>query len=92
MNISIEKMIRSDYGTTHMELSCGKVSAYVGVEKGGALQVCTMNASHKVWRGCGKYFRTTSEALENYRSAEMKAIIAAAVDAAQIQQPAALNA
>lgn len=81
MEIQISKMIRSEYGTVHMELACNKTSAYVGIDKDGGVQVCTMNASHRAWRGGGKYYRSISEALEHFRSAEMKAIIAAAFEA-----------
>jgi DNA-binding protein H-NS len=81
MEIRINEMKKSEYGTVHMELACRKVTAYVGVNKDGSVQVCSYNASHKVWRGAGKYYRSMSEALEAFRSAEMKAIIAAAFDA-----------
>ncbi len=43
--------------------------------KFGYINVCCKNASHKVWNKSGRYFRTFQEALENYKSSEMKAII-----------------
>jgi hypothetical protein len=82
MEIRINEMKRSEYGTIHMELVCNKTAAYVGIDKRGGYQVCTYNASHRAWRGAGKYFASKADALSSYRSAEMKAIIEAASEAA----------
>lgn len=84
MQIQVNKMTRSAYGTVHMELACNKTAAYVGIGKDGSIQVCTYNAAHRAWKGGGKHFRSLAAALENYRSAEMKAIIGAAHEAASL--------
>jgi DNA-binding protein H-NS len=41
-------------------------------------EVLCKNASHKVWKGSGKFFDTVADALNNYKSPEMKSIIRAA--------------
>jgi hypothetical protein len=44
--------------------------------------VCCNNASHKAWKASkGRNFFSFDEALAGYKSAEMKAIISAAVEA-----------
>lgn len=64
--------------------TCNKVSAMVSIH-GYGVQVICQNAAHKAWRGAGKFFQTSAEALANYRSGEMKAIIQAAVDFSEEQ-------
>jgi len=81
MEIRISEMKRSEFGTVHMELSCGKKTAYVGIDKDGGVQVCAYNASHKAWGGCGKYYRNKEQALSMFKSAEMRAIVEAAFEA-----------
>jgi hypothetical protein len=39
------------------------------------INVIVKNASHKVWRGCGKDFTTFEQAIENYKSGKVKAAI-----------------
>jgi hypothetical protein len=78
METMITKATETEY-TKHFEITCGKTTAYVGIgKKDGSAQVCSYNASHKAWRGMGKHFSTKDDAMNNYRSAEMKAIIEAA--------------
>jgi len=65
----------------YFEADCGKTSAYVYASKLGYIRVCCKNAMHKVWKGQGRVFQSFDEALAAYKSAEMKAIISAAVEA-----------
>lgn len=59
-----------------LELACGKKAAYVGYNfRFGMVDVCVYNASHKVWGGMGRTFRSFSEALDAYKSPEVKAMI-----------------
>lgn len=80
MEATIKETTTSKYGT-HAHVACGKVEAAVSVMTHG-LQVCCMNASNRVWRGAGRFFPSVEAAMENYKSAEMKAIIQAAVASA----------
>lgn len=66
----------------YVEATCNKVKAVVAVYSYG-LQVVCQNASHRVWKGSGKFFSTTDEAIGYYRSAEMKAIIQMAICGSQ---------
>jgi hypothetical protein len=68
-------------GTSHVYASAGKISAYVGQYKGRHVTVSCLNASNRAWRGMGRTFHgkdAFDQALAAYKSAEMKAIIAAA--------------
>jgi len=65
----------------YFEASCGKTVAHVYVSNAGYINVCCKNASHKAWKGNGRYFRTFDEALAGYKSADMKAIISAVMEA-----------
>jgi hypothetical protein len=80
MDIQIVTNQKTAHGF-YFEGVCGKVTASVGITKHG-LQVLCKNASHRAWRGGGKHFHTVQDALANYRSSEMKAIIRAAVEIA----------
>lgn len=64
----------------YIKADCGKISADIYISKFG-INVCCNNASHKAWKSIGRYFSSTDEALGAYKSAEMKAIISAAVEA-----------
>lgn len=75
METMITKTRTSEYGTKMFEITCGKTSAFVAIEMDGRTNVCAYNASHRVWRGAGKMFRSVAEAMANYKSAEMRAII-----------------
>ncbi len=65
----------------YFEVSCGKISAHIYISDFGYINVCCKNASHRAWKANGRYFRTSDEALAGYKSAEMKAIISAVVEA-----------
>lgn len=75
---------------TYISASCGKTNATVGIEQDG-VSVCCNNAAHRTWRKFGKRFASISDAINNYRSAEMKAIIEAAVEFSQIPQQVVIH-
>ena len=60
---------------------CGKTSADIYISKAGYINVCCKNASHKAWKRSGRYFSTAQEALDSYKSQEMKAILSAVLEA-----------
>lgn len=63
-----------------LELTCGNQSAHIWVAP-WYVQVCSQNASHKVWRGMGKRFDNLQAALAGYKSSAMRAMIQAATEA-----------
>lgn len=74
MTIIIENTLKTE--TSHYAtMTCGKTSAYIGVNRWGHWNVCVNNSSHKIWRGIGKVFASHEAALAAYKSAEMKAIL-----------------
>lgn len=84
MEAQITEVIKDEHGV-YVDAAAGKISATVAIFKGEmsnlGVQVTCKNASHRVWRGAGKFFSSINEALENYKSPEMKAIINAAASA-----------
>lgn len=64
---------------TYFDATCNKVTALVAIYSHG-VQVCCKNASHRTWKGFGKLYPNAEAASASYKSAEMKAIIAAAVE------------
>jgi hypothetical protein len=65
-----------------IEAESGKTAAYIWVSKMGYINVLCKNASHKAWKASkGRNFFSFDEAIAAYKSAEMKAIISAAVEA-----------
>jgi hypothetical protein len=78
MNVQVNEAGKTKHGSISFDATCGKVSAYVHITEYD-FNVCCRNASHKAWRGYGKIFRTAADALANYKSGEMQAIIAAAI-------------
>ena len=60
---------------------CGKTSADIYISKAGYINVCCKNASHKAWKQSGRYFSTKEEALDGYKSSEMKSILSAVLEA-----------
>jgi hypothetical protein len=79
MDILITESIKAEHGT-YVTATCGKTSAFVCIHRGGldGIRVCCKNASHRVFRGAGKFFANLEDAINGYRSPEMKAIIQAA--------------
>ena len=79
MDILVEENVKNEYGT-FVTASTGSKSAFITVNKDNSLQVCCKNASHRVWRGFGRYFSDVNEALGGYKSGDMKALIRMAVE------------
>jgi DNA-binding protein H-NS len=81
MEAQITEVVKDEY-SVFVSATAGKISASVSIYKGEmaslGVQIICKNASHRVWRGAGKLFSSVSEALQNYKSPEMKAIINAA--------------
>jgi hypothetical protein len=62
--------------------TCGNKSAEIWISKRtSAIDVCCINAMHKAWRGVGRVFWSREDALNGYKSAEMRAIVATALGA-----------
>ena len=78
MVILVEEIVRDKYAI-YVTATCEKKSAFISVEKDGSLNVCCRNASHNVWKGSGRFFNNEDEALNGYKSSEMKALIRMAV-------------
>lgn len=62
-------------GTHYMNLSSGKKSAFVSSGETLGVRVTCKNASHSVWRGAGRGFDSFADAIDGYKSADMKAMI-----------------
>jgi hypothetical protein len=62
-----------------LEALCGKTSASVCIGPSGIRVICN-NAMHKVWKGMGKHFINAEQAINNYKSSEMKEIIRTAIE------------
>lgn len=78
MDILITGQSLDPEGTSHIQATAGKVSAYVSQYQAQWVTVCCQNAAHRVHRSGGRTFPTWQEALDAYKSPEMKAIITAA--------------
>jgi len=63
----------------YLELATEKVSAFVTFMPWG-VQVCCKNSSHKVWRGAGRLFNSIQDAIEGYKSADMRSILTTAAN------------
>lgn len=63
------------------QADCGKISAYVCFSNLGYIRVCCKNTMDKVGSVEGRFFQSIDEALAAYKSAEMKAIITASMEA-----------
>lgn len=73
MAVLIENVTRDKYGVSY-ELSSGKRSAHIRVES-DRINVCVRNASHRVWRGFGRFFDSFAEAKDAYKSSAVKSMI-----------------
>ena len=63
-------------GYCSIRAACGRTTAFVGFSRQtGMVNVCTENASHRVWRSGGRSFANFTQATDAYRSSEMKTII-----------------
>ena len=62
--------------SSYYELSCGKKVAKISFDKGCEhITVCCKNASHAAWKGFGNSFGSFDDAVEKYKSEEMKTMI-----------------
>lgn len=74
-------MITATHSSKHSEsitlVVDGKTEARIakGTTFDPRVNVCCKNSSHKVWRGCGRFFTDWQEALDGYKSATMKVAI-----------------
>ena len=80
MNVMTTEPQRGKYANS-ATFACEKTSAFVSVAHDGRWNVCSMNASHRAWKGMGKFFASYELARAAYKSGEMKAILDAAKDA-----------
>lgn len=67
------------------ELRCGKHHATVWISEGKgvmppSVRVIVHNASNQVWRQLGKTFPTAAQAIANYKTPEIRAMIEHVVD------------
>lgn len=81
MQVIITGCTKTEDGTA-FAATCGNKSAEIWISKrSNAIDVCCINASHRAWGGSGRVFWSAEEALAGYKSAEMRAIISAALEA-----------
>ena len=73
--VLISEIVIKDSGI-YADATCGKTKAYVCITS-YEFRVIVQNASHKAWRGCGRGFRSVKEAIDAYKSEDVKAIIRA---------------
>ena len=79
MQVIITKQAKQN--DSHLfEITCGKKTAHIWVSPFNVM-VCCLNASHRAWGGLGKRFDSLQDAINGYKSAEMKAIIQTAAEA-----------
>ena len=70
----IQKTLTDTY--TYVTLSSGKKECYISYNhKDRLLNIVCLNASHKAFRGNGKFFKTFEDAIKNYKSSNMKNMI-----------------
>jgi len=69
------------------ELTSGKHSIALSASAGEVRVIVTSNASHRAWRGLGKAFGSYAEAIANYKTPEVRAMLEEAqrLDAADAQ-------
>jgi len=78
MDVAITSFSLTETGF-YAAATCGRTSAYVS-QNAWEVRVICQNASHQVWRGSGRAFKTFEEAAAAYKKPEMKAIIQAVKD------------
>ena len=79
MNIIITDTSNED-GYKSVEMTNGKQKVFVGRGGSGQITVLNMNASHKAYRGSGRFFWTIDAAVAAYKSEFMKDAISLAQD------------
>jgi hypothetical protein len=81
MQVNILKKVVSDRGNIYITAQCNKKTVSVSILPGAAsfsINVCTHNAMHKAWGMTlvgGKWFASFNDAIEAYKSPELKAIL-----------------
>jgi hypothetical protein len=81
MQVLITNKVETEDGIA-FAATCGNKSAEIWISKRStAIDVCCINASHKAWGGSGRVFWSREDALNGYKSAEMRAIVATALGA-----------
>lgn len=66
----------TDENYTYVTLSSSKKEAFISYNHiSGQVNVLCLNASHKAYKGFGKFFNTFEEAINNYKSADMQNMI-----------------
>lgn len=60
-----------------LEITSGKQSASLWIAPDHVM-VCSLNASHRAWKGLGRRFNSLASASDGYKSSAMKSIISAA--------------
>ena len=71
--------LKQEAGYTYLTASAGRHSASVCVGPQGT-RVTVHNASNRAWRGMGRQFTDSLAALDNYKTPEVKRIIAHAAE------------
>jgi hypothetical protein len=89
MQIQVTRMTEQTLSSgryVYVEMTAGKHTATISVEPKGALRVIVQNASHRAWRGMGKYFGRIDQALASYKTEAVKAMITHAVELARVSE------
>ena len=73
MNIMIKENIKED-NYTYITLATEKKEVFVCVNP-NYIQVIYQNAANRAMRGQGKFFNSFNDAIENYKSTDLKAIL-----------------
>lgn len=88
MMVQIERINTAEHAN-YITATCGSKSAMVAINHDKTtVQVICKNAAHKAWRGSGRFFDSVQDAVDGYKSAEMKSMIQAAELAAADTVPA----
>ena len=90
MNIIIKSDSTSEHGRRSLEFIIGKKEIYVSVLK-NEVNVLVKNASHKAYRGMGKFFTSFDDAINNYKSVEVKRAITCVYEMTQGQSVKVIN-
>jgi len=81
MNIKInEEKLVTDVGYSWLDLSIDNQQVRFWLGTNNVLNIEVMNASHREWKGGGKYFRNFDEACKYYKNTKIMAMINFAKD------------
>ena len=85
MNVIIKQSSDKTYPNTGRyvmaSMSCGNHDAVVMISQ-HEVRVVVENAMNRAWRGMGKGFRSVDEAIDNYKTPEIRSMIRACADLA----------